>query len=96
MPEVPGTKDMTVGHLGLSDQEENQLVIIMQAATDGFNPANRAVSTYPNINTFTGTCMFGGSAATQGNEVLIPAPDPLPPCASAICGVAPVPSSPIP
>jgi cytochrome c peroxidase len=96
MPEVPGTKDMTVGHLGLSDTEENQLVIIMQAATDGFNPANRAVSTYPNINTFTGQCMFGGSAATQGNEVLIAAPDPLPPCASAICGVAPVPSSPIP
>jgi hypothetical protein len=35
--------------------------------------------------------MKGGFAATQGNESLIPTP-PLPPCASAICGVAPVPA----
>jgi hypothetical protein len=88
--------DMTVGHLGLSGQEENQLVLIQKAATDGFNQANPAVSTYPNINTFTGTCMTGGSASTQGNEFLIPAPQPLPPCAAAVCGVQPVPNPPIP
>jgi cytochrome c peroxidase len=94
--EVPGTLDMTVGHLGLSDQEENQIVIIMKALTDGYNPNNPAVSTYPNINTFTGTCMTGGSAATQGNAFLIPGPMPLPPCVDAVCGVPPVPNPPIP
>jgi hypothetical protein len=40
--------------------------------------------------------MTGGTAATQGNSTLIPTP-PLPPCASAICGVAPLPGpNPIP
>jgi hypothetical protein len=95
-PEAPGRMDMTIGHLGLSDQEENQIVMIMKAATDGFNPPDPTVSTYPNIYTFTGTCMTGGSASTQGNEFLIPAPQPLPPCADAICGVEPVPDPPIP
>jgi cytochrome c peroxidase len=96
MPEVPNNIDMTVGNLLLTDQEENQLVIIMMALTDGFDPANPTVSTYPNINTFTGQCMTGGSASTQGNESLIPTP-PLPPCPAAICGVAPTPSpNPIP
>jgi cytochrome c peroxidase len=96
MPEVPNNIDMTVGKLGLTDQEENQIVIIMQAATDGFNPANPGVSTYPNINTFTGACATGGSAATQGNELLIPTP-PLPACASAVCNVPPLPGpKPIP
>jgi hypothetical protein len=43
-------------------------------------------------------CKTGGSASTQGNEVLIiPTPDPLPPCASSVCGVAPLPGpNPIP
>jgi len=95
MPEVENNIDMTVGNLGLTDQEENQLVIIMQDLTDGFNPANPNVSSYPNINTFTGTCMIGGSASTQGNEFLIKTP-PLPPCAAAVCGVAPLPNPPIP
>jgi cytochrome c peroxidase len=91
MAEVPNNIDMTVGNLQLTDQEENEVVAVMQAATDGF------ITPYPNIDTFTGTCMTGGSASTQGNETLIPAPDPLPPCASAICGVAPTPGpSPIP
>jgi cytochrome c peroxidase len=97
MPEVPNNIDMTVGKLGLTDQEENQIVIIMQDATDGFNPANPSVSTYPNINAFTGTCMTCNPAtdpncspSRQGNGSLIPTP-PLPPCASAICGVAPLP-----
>jgi hypothetical protein len=52
-------------------------------------------SQMPNSDAYTGACMSGGSAATQGNESLISTP-PLPPCASAICGVAPVPSPPIP
>jgi hypothetical protein len=95
MPEVSNNIDMTVGSLGLTDQEENQLVIIMQALNDGFDPSNPSVSTYPDINTYTGVCMTGGSAKTQGNEFLIPTP-PLPPCASAVCGVAPLPTKPIP
>jgi hypothetical protein len=84
MPEVPNNIDMTVGNLGLTDHEEDQIVTFMQTLTDGFT------TPYPNIDTFTGKCMTGGSAATQGNAVLVPTP-PLPPCASAICGVAPVP-----
>jgi cytochrome c peroxidase len=34
-PEVPATKDMTVGALGLTDQEENELVLFLQTLTDG-------------------------------------------------------------
>jgi cytochrome c peroxidase len=91
MSEVPDNKDHTVGNLGLTDHEEDQVVAFLQTLTDGYT------TPYPDINTFTGTCPTGGSAATQGNEKLIPAPDPLPPCANAICGVAPTPGpSPIP
>ena len=89
MPEVPNNIDMTIGNLGLTDQEENQIVIFLQTLTDGFT------TPYPDINTFTGQCMTGGSASTQGNEFLIPTP-PLPPCAPEICGVAPLPDPPIP
>jgi cytochrome c peroxidase len=89
MPEVSNNLDMTTGDLGLTDLEENQIVAFLQTLTDGFT------TPYPNRNTFTGTCMTGGTAATQGNDSLIPTP-PLPPCASAICGVAPFPSPPIP
>jgi cytochrome c peroxidase len=84
MPEVPENIDTTSGNLGLTDHEEDQIVAFLEALSDGFTKP------YPNIDTFTGTCMRGGSAATQGNETLIPTP-PLPPCAPAICGVAPVP-----
>src|SRR5439155_18093877 len=90
MPEVTNNLDTTTGMLGLTDQEENQIVIFLQALTDGFDPNNPTVSTYPNINTFTGQCMTGGTAATQGNAFLIPTP-PLPPCAPEICAVAPLP-----
>src|SRR5438270_7520851 len=69
---------------GLTDQEENQVVTFLQTLTDGFT------TPYPDINTFTSQCMTGGSAATQGNEFLLPTP-PLPPCASAICGIQPLP-----
>jgi cytochrome c peroxidase len=94
MPEVPNNIDMSIGKLGLTDLEEDQLVIIMQALTDGFNPANPTVSSYPNINTYTGTFKTGGSASTQGNELLIRTP-PLPPCPPAICGLAPLPIPPV-
>ncbi|HEY4049821.1 MAG TPA: cytochrome c peroxidase [Acidobacteriaceae bacterium] len=89
MPEVRNNIDMTSGNLGLTDQEENQIVKFLETLSDGFTRP------YLNIDTFTGACMKGGSAATQGNESLIPTP-PLPPCASAICNVAPLPSQPIP
>jgi cytochrome c peroxidase len=91
MPEVPNNIDMTFGNLGLTDQQENQIVTFLQALSDGFDPANPNLSPYPDINTFTGQCMTGGTAATQGNEFLIPTP-PLPPCAPAICGVQPLPA----
>ncbi|MDB5394603.1 MAG: Cytochrome c peroxidase family protein [Rhodospirillales bacterium] len=90
MPEVPNNIDMTVGNLGLTDQEENQIVVFLQTLTDGFDPANPTVSNYPNIDTFTGQLMTGGNASTQGNEHLIPTP-PLPPCSPEVCGVAPLP-----
>jgi cytochrome c peroxidase len=89
-PEVPNNIDMTVGRLGLTDQEENQIVTFLETLTDGFTIP------YPDRNTFTGTCMAGGNASTQGNEFLIPTP-PLPPCAAAICDVQPLPKpNPIP
>src|SRR5947209_7073325 len=87
MPEVPATIDMTIGKLFLTDHEEDLIVTFLQTLTDGFT------TPYPNINTFTGMCMVGGSAKTQGNEFLIPTP-PLPPCASAVCGVPPFPKPP--
>ena len=89
MPEVRNNIDMTTGNLGLTDQEENQIVAFLETLSDGF------ARPYSNVDTFTGSCMTGGSASTQGNESLIPTP-PLPPCASAICGVAPLPSPRIP
>ena len=66
-PEVPQNMDMTIGHLGLTDQEENQIVAFLQTLNDGFT------TPYPDINTFTGACMTGGTAATQGNSTIIPA-----------------------
>ncbi len=86
MPEVPNNIDMTTGNLGLTDTEEDQIVAFLQTLTDGFT------TPYPNSDTYTGMCKTGGSASTQGNELLVPTPDPLPPCASSICGVAPLPS----
>ncbi len=84
MPEVPNNLDMTIGSLGLSDHEEDQIVVFLRTLTDGFTRP------YTNSDTFSGACMTGGSAATQGNGFLIPTP-PLPPCAAGICDVAPVP-----
>jgi cytochrome c peroxidase len=96
MPEVKNNLDMTTGNLALTDQEENQIVAFLQTLTDGFT------TPFPNINTFTGSCMTCNPAtdpncspSRQGNATLIPTP-PLPPCATEICGVAPFPSPPIP
>jgi hypothetical protein len=89
MPEVKNNIDMTTGNLGLTPQQENQIVAFLQTLTDGFTKL------YPNRDTFTGQCMSGGDASTQGNAFLIPTPT-LPPCTSAVCGVAPVPKPPIP
>jgi len=85
MPEVPNDIDMTLDNLGLTDQEEDQIVTFLQTLTDGFT------TPCPDINTFTGQCMIGGNASTQGNEALIPTP-PLPPCAAAVCGAPPAPA----
>jgi len=49
-PEVPQTKDMTIGKLGLTPTEENQIVAFMKTLTDGFT------TPYPDSNTFTGSC----------------------------------------
>jgi cytochrome c peroxidase len=65
-PEVPQNKDMTVGSLGLTDQEENQIVIFLQTLNDGYT------TPYPDIGTYTGACMSGGNASTQGNNTIIP------------------------
>ena len=88
-PEVDGTKDMTIGNLMLTDEEEDEIVAFLQTLTDGYTRP------YPNQDVYTGACMTGGSAKTQGNGFLIPTP-PLPKCAASICGVPPVPSPPIP
>jgi cytochrome c peroxidase len=84
MAEVPNNIDMTTGNLGLTDLEENQIVAFLQTLTDGFTRP------YPDRNTYTGVCMTGGTAATQGNEFLIRTP-PLPPCSPQVCGVQPLP-----
>src|SRR6266436_4354452 len=95
MKEVLQNLDMTTGMLGLTDQEENQIVAFLQTLTDGFDPANPTVSTYKNIDTFTGQCsttLPGQTASTQGNETLIPTWNLTQfPCATDICGVPPLP-----
>ena len=102
MPEVRNNIDMTVGNLQLTDAEENLVVIALQDTTDGFDPANPTVPgiLYKNIDTFTGQCTItapGVTASTQGNETLIPTWSLTQfPCATDVCGVAPLPSMPIP
>jgi hypothetical protein len=58
---------MTVGKLGLTDLEENQIVTFLKTLSDGFT------TPYPDINTYTGACMTGGNASTQGNNTILPA-----------------------
>jgi cytochrome c peroxidase len=103
MPEVRNNIDMTVGNLGLTDAEENLLVIALQFTTDGFDPANPTAppgSLYKNIDTYTGQCTMtkpGVTALTQGNETLIPTWRLAQfPCATDVCNVQPLPTMPIP
>jgi cytochrome c peroxidase len=49
-PEVPNMVDMTTGALGLTDQEENLIVVFLQTLTDGFT------TPLPDADTFTGSC----------------------------------------
>jgi cytochrome c peroxidase len=49
-PEVAANKDMTIGHLGLSAAEEDQVVAFLRTLTDGFTRP------YTDFNTFTGYC----------------------------------------
>jgi cytochrome c peroxidase len=96
-PEVPNNIDMTTGALGLTDTEENQVVAFLQTLTDGFT------TPYKNADTFTGSvaggqCKIGGDPRTQGNETIIPTWSLTQfPCATDICGVAPLPGpTPVP
>jgi hypothetical protein len=58
--------------------------------TDGYT------TPYPDIGTYTGACMTGGTAPTQGNSTLIQVPSAMGVlCATAGCGVSPLPSPPI-
>jgi len=97
-PEVLNNIDMTTGALGLTDTEENQIVAFLQTLTDGFDPANPTVSTYKNIDTFTGQCSIappGVTAKNQGNETLTPTWNLAQfPCADDICVNVPFPPSP--
>ena len=58
---------MTVGNLGLTDTEENEIVVFLKRL------AMAITTPYPFIGTYTGACMTGGTAATQGNSTLISA-----------------------
>jgi cytochrome c peroxidase len=64
-PEVPVNVDMTTGKLGLTDTEENQIVAFLQTLSDGYT------TPFPDVGTYTGTCMTGGNASTQGNSTII-------------------------
>jgi len=38
-PEIPQNVDKTIGHLGLSAGEEDQLVAFLTTRTDGYTPS---------------------------------------------------------
>jgi cytochrome c peroxidase len=88
-PEVSNNEDTTTGNLGLTDQEEDQIVTFLETLTDGYTKP------YPNRDTYAGSCQRGGTAATQGNDFLIPTPK-LPECSPEVCGLEPLPQPPIP
>ncbi|MEZ5786227.1 MAG: hypothetical protein R3D62_07090 [Xanthobacteraceae bacterium] len=88
-PEVPNNVDKTIGDLGLTDREEDQIVAFLKTLSDGHTTPLR------NRDAYAGDCRTGGSAKTQGNETLIGTPA-LPQCAAEVCGVQPVSVPPIP
>jgi cytochrome c peroxidase len=51
----------------LTDTEENEIDAFLQTLSDGYT------TPYPFIGSYTGACMRGGTAATQGNSTLISA-----------------------
>jgi len=60
--EVPQNQDMTVGNLGLTDQEENQIVNIHETLTDGFH---NSLSGHRHLH---GRLHEWCKASTQGNK----------------------------
>ena len=50
-PEVKNNIDMTTGRLGLSDHEEDLIVIFLGTLTDGFT------TPYPDADKYTGDCL---------------------------------------
>jgi cytochrome c peroxidase len=48
-------------------QEENQIVKFLETLSDGYT------TPYPDIDVYSGACMTGGNASTQGNSLIIPA-----------------------
>jgi cytochrome c peroxidase len=49
MPEEQDNKNMTIGNLGLTDTEENQLVAFLETLTDGFVPITPASLSKPAV-----------------------------------------------
>ncbi len=47
--------------------EEDEIVAFLQTLSDGYT------TPYPDVNTYTGACMTGGNASTQGNSTIISA-----------------------
>jgi len=93
MKEVPNNLDTTTGMLGLTDTEENQIVAFLETLTDGFTRPYPTAIPYGQLHDCDPATDPNCSPSRQGNGELIPTP-PLPPCASAVCGVAPVPNPP--
>jgi cytochrome c peroxidase len=50
-PEVSANLDQTVGHLGLTDTEENQIVAFLQTLTDGFFVPSSKAPPVPSVKT---------------------------------------------
>jgi cytochrome c peroxidase len=50
-PEVSANVDQTVGHLGLTDTEENQIVLFLQTLTDGFFVPSSKAPPVPSVKT---------------------------------------------
>jgi cytochrome c peroxidase len=44
-PEDPNNENMTIGHLGLTSAEENDLVAFLETLTDGFVPTPSPTAT---------------------------------------------------
>ena len=54
-PEVPQTKDVTIGNLGLTDKEEDEIVASLNTMTDAYTRP------YTNANNYTGQLILSGS-----------------------------------